>query len=329
MTGEAQAASETRGPLSGRGLWVAKLAVGLTLLGVLLSRTDLEGVGQRLARSDLRWLALMVLLPHAAILLSTEKWRALLAVLGHRVGLGRLFVLYLIGTFANNFLPSMVGGDVLRVYWLRRERREGSAVLAATFMERYVGLAALFTLLPLAAIHPAVAGRYPLVRGFVIVVVAAYVAATWLVFSGWGSGRSFDSVRFTPLRKALQAIVRTRQHVRSFRAAGPALLYGYLLSIAFYLLAAATVWVAGRVVGAPIPFGFLVSTMPLVLFIGLLPISVNGLGLLETGYVVFLGLAGIPQEASLSIALLLRMRILLTAVIGGVSLMVYRAEAGR
>ena len=59
-----------------------KLAVGLALLAALFWRTDLAGVWERLAAVDLGWLALMVLLPHVAILLSTEKWRALLRVLG-------------------------------------------------------------------------------------------------------------------------------------------------------------------------------------------------------------------------------------------------------
>jgi uncharacterized protein (TIRG00374 family) len=318
---------------SARWLGLAKLAVGLALLAVLFSRVDLAGVRERLAGIHLGWLALMVLLPHLAILLSTEKWRVLLRVLGHPVPLARLYVLYLIGTFANNFLPSMVGGDALRVLWLRREQREGSAVLAATFMERHVGLAGLVSLLPLAALHPQIAGAYPVVRWLVLAVGAGYVAGTWLLFSRPGAGRSFTGVRLAPLRKALSALARAHEHVRSFRRAGAALAWGYVLSLLFYLLAPATVWVAGRAVGAAIDPYFLVSVMPLVLLVGLLPISVNGLGLLEASYVVFLGLAGVPQEASLAIALLLRLRIVLTAAIGGLSLMAYRpaasgAEAG-
>ena len=151
----------------------------------------------------------------------------------------------------------------------------------------------------------------------------------WLVFSRWGTRLSFEGVRF---HRCASFSRRSRGHESrsgAFRHAGRAIAGSYVISLLFYVVAAATVWMAGQAVGAPLPMSFLVSIMPLVLFLGLIPISVNGLGLLETGYVVFLGLGGASNEAALSIALLLRMRILLTAVIGGVSFLVYKPDAGQ
>jgi uncharacterized protein (TIRG00374 family) len=102
------------------------------------------------------------------------------------------------------------------------------------------------------------------------------------------------------------------------------LIIAYLLSLIFYVGAALTVWAAAMSVNANVDVWYLLATVPIVLLIGMLPISINGLGITEAGFAMFLQFAGVPPAESVAVGLLIRARIILTALIGGVVFLRFR-----
>jgi glycosyltransferase 2 family protein len=77
---------------------------------------------------------------------SCMKWRLFLRERGVVIGFHRLFRLYLVGSFFNNFLPSMVGGDLVRAYVLGKQIESHTHSLASVFLERFAGMIALVSL---------------------------------------------------------------------------------------------------------------------------------------------------------------------------------------
>lgn len=71
---------------------------------------------------------------------------------------------------------------------------------------------------------------------------------------------------------------------------------------------------------------YLLAIVPVVLLAAFVPISLNGLGITEAGYVIFFQLIGIPLEDALGIALLLRIRLVITALLGGLIFLWYRSR---
>jgi uncharacterized protein (TIRG00374 family) len=55
----------------------------------------------------------------------------------------KLLSMYLIGMFFNNFLPTLVGGDLIKTYYLYKQTGKGSVALASIFLDRYAGFTAL------------------------------------------------------------------------------------------------------------------------------------------------------------------------------------------
>lgn len=308
------------------GVWAVRLVFGLAVLAFVVSRADLHGLASNLSRVHPGWLIAMVIVPHLAIFVSVVKWRILLRHVGVTAPLRRLTILYMIGTFFNNLLPSMVGGDAVRAYQLHREKRDASGIVAATFMERYVGLAGLLTLVLFVYAEPVLLRE---ARWLPVVLTTAgivYLAFTLLLFSRysavlgrWAVGTGFAS-------RIAGAMARTRDRIVTFRTARGPLAASYAISVLFYSLAALTVWLACRAVGRPVDLAFLSVAVPSVLLAGLMPVSVNGLGITEGGYLLFLGMAGVSTVDALSVALLVRGRILFTAVIGGICFLAYRPE---
>ena len=307
-------------------LGAIKVIFGIALLAALLFSVNLRTLLDRLTSVYLPYLAIVFLLPHVAMLLSTIKWKIFLHALSIRVPLARLFGLYMIGTFFSNFLPTMVGGDVVKSYALYREAGNASSVLAATFLERLMGLTALISILPLSFLQPSLREAIPMLGLIVCTVIGSYVVVLIFVFSP-----ALDFTRqFTP-RSSIAARIwgflwKTHNTVRQFRKLQPQLLASYAISVAFYFVTVSSTWFAALGVGISIDFLYLAAVVPMILLAAFIPVSLNGLGVTETGYVIFFRLAGIPAEDALAIALILRTRLLITAFIGGVIFLAYKSR---
>jgi uncharacterized protein (TIRG00374 family) len=307
-------------------LAIAKLLFGVALIAVLVLRVDAGVLAQRFRSLNLAYVALVFILPHVSMLLSTVKWRALLGVLDVHVGLWRLFGLYMMGTFFSNFLPSMVGGDVFKSYALSRETGEASSVVAGTFMERFVGLAALVSLLPLVQMQPAVTQAMPMLGLFIWCVVGGYLVSVALVLSPERLYARSSQKAAGIWQRVWSFLESTHHRISRFRSAPMTLLGCFGLSLVFYVLAVATAWAATRSVGAEVEFYYLLAVLPLVWLAGMIPISLNGLGITEAGYAIFLQLVGVTPEDALTVALLVRFRLLITALLGGLVFLRHRAE---
>jgi uncharacterized membrane protein YbhN (UPF0104 family) len=119
-------------------------------------------------------------------------------------------------------------------------------------------------------------------------------------------------------------VQRTRAQVLFFRRSRVILSAAYLISIGFYLVTCVTAWAAVSSTGAQVDFGYVLSIVPFILLAALIPISVNGLGITESGYVLFLHSASMSMLDAVTIALLIRARVLFTAILGGLTFLLYK-----
>jgi hypothetical protein len=311
-----------------KALWFAKLAVGLSLIAWLLLRADLTELGAILREVHLGWLFLGLTLPFLAILLSSMKWWVLLRAKGAHVPLVTLFNLYMIGTFFNSFFPSMVGGDVVRVYQLARYGVDSGIAVASTFVERLTGLFALVAMVPLVLLVGEVGNLAEGVWGFEAIAISGLMVLSVLLFVG-----QLDALPIIAnppgglLGKVISVFERARLQVRSYRGHPQALARSFGLSLLFYSLSGVTLWTVTMAVGGGIELWKLVLVAPLVLAFGLIPISVNGLGVLEAGYTWALVRLGMSPAEAISVALLIRGRLLLHAMIGGLIFLAYRRRS--
>lgn len=305
-------------------LTFVKLAFGIALLLALLSAVDLHVLFDRIRSADLRYVAIMFLLPHFGILLSTYKWQILLNCTGNFFSFARLFRLYLIGTFASNFLPTMVGGDVIRTYALCRDTKEHAGVLGATFMERFIGLAALVTFLFLVFNQPLIVSEFPAIGMLVGTILIAFLAMLILVIAMDSTRWDHSLEKHNFLRKVISLLVQTHVHVQRFGKFKVALAKSYAISMVFYAVAVTTTWFAAKSLMIDVDFMYLAAAVPLVLVATIVPVSLNGLGVTEAGFVLFLQMAGADFVDALGVALLLRARVVITAIIGGVVFLFYK-----
>jgi uncharacterized membrane protein YbhN (UPF0104 family) len=164
--------------------WLRPL-FGLGLLAFLLWRVDWQELTHIVSQASLGYVGVALLIELLNVLPRVLRWRALLLTQGTREPFLRLFSIYLVGSFFNNFLPSNVGGDSVRMLRLGQLTGQGADAVSSVLVERLCGL---FAVLLMGAV--AVLSNWQLASagGIGLLVLGAFVAfvlGMLLLFNLW------------------------------------------------------------------------------------------------------------------------------------------------
>jgi len=295
--------------------FLLKLLISAGLIGYFLSRIHIERFLQTFASANLAYIALALGVYLVAQGIAAVRWATLARPLGIKTPFKDLIQYYLIGMFFNLFAPSTVGGDVTRVYYLVKDEeaqakgRPVTTVHAAmsVLMDRAIGMVVLVWLGALALL---------LFPNYAVPQTAR--TATFLLALGLLVGALLTPVlkRFLP-EDGHQIAVKLRLALRSYRLHWGALLIAALLSLTVHLIQAWMHTVMGRALDLEVPFSFCLIVYPLVGTFAAIPISLNGLGLREGGYIFLLAVIGIGTEQGIAFGLLLFLIVALDSLLGG------------
>src|SRR5205085_1203410 len=136
-------AAPGRSPLRGRVFLALRIVASVTMLGLLLTRFDLSVLNPIHELSSWTWVVAGVLVTFGAVVLATLRWQRVLQALDLPSDLHTLLNHVLAGVFVSNFLPSTVGGDVLRVARLSAGNGHRQESFASVVLERLTGFVVL------------------------------------------------------------------------------------------------------------------------------------------------------------------------------------------
>ena len=285
-------------------LLVIKLVLTVGLLTYLLRSVDLSDVLRHVIEGRLHLFAVACLVYAVVVLLSTLRWKILLDAVGTSPSFAVLTQSYMVATFFNNFLPSNVGGDVVRVRDAARAAGSRTASLTIAFLDRVVGFVALYVIAAAAFVAGgsmvrALAGARVILVGLTLVflvlgaiflrsgMVTAVVERAGLRRFAWLYGK-FESAQGA---------------VNAFRARKTALVEAFTLSVVLQLLGITYFYMVAQALRIPLSFGVCLLMVPLCSLIQAIPISFNGWGLREGVYVVYFSQVGLPRESALAFSI--------------------------
>jgi len=296
-------------------IFLLKLLVSAGLIAYFLSRIHIERFLQTFRSANFSYIALALGVYLVAQGVSAVRWEALARPLGIKTPFKDLAQYYLIGMFFNLFAPSTVGGDVTRVYYLVKDEeahakgRPVTTVHAAmsVLMDRAIGMVVLVWMGALALL------LFPYYAVPHAIRTVTFVFALGLLLG----------VLLIPLLKGFlpedghPLSVKLRLALRSYRLHWRALLAAGTLSLIVHLIQAWMHTVMGRALGLELPFSFCLIVYPLVGTFSAIPISLNGLGLREGGYIFLLAVIGIGTESAIAFGILLFLIVALDSLLGG------------
>lgn len=314
MNVEPSAAPARKG-LAGRLL---RTLVSLGLFALVLLQVDLGEFWRALRGFTPLLLLGLPLVFGLNVLLSTWKWSVLLQNLGLRERFGRLFLIYFISFFWGNFLPSTIGGDGYRFLTMRaRHPGRDREIFSSILQDRLYGYGVLLGL------HILLAGIFfPAIFASPLLLwtEAAILAAGLLALLAWTQRRLLARLRldrWQVVQSVLDKIGRVLQTLE--RQTLQTVTVGVLTSLLFALISG---WVWGiyyTAAGASFDWLFVQYASTLSSIIGTLPISINGIGLVELTQTVAMAAQGVTAERVLIAALSARVMALLIAALGGLA----------
>ena len=277
----------------------AVIAVGLTAL--LLWQSDPRAVWQAARAADWRFILLACALVAVDRVLMAYRWWTLLAPVG-RPPLATVMRIFFVSTFVGTFLPASVGGDAVRAYGLSKEGVGGVDAVASVLMDRLLGVVSILLvgiagaflardLIDIRALFPAFAA-----------LTVACAAALAVVFSPRAAAGVAGVLALLPRGRETGArLVAAIQRYANLHLPMTNVL---VCSIAVQVLRVLQTYCLGLALGLAVPLGVYFALVPIVLLIVLMPITINGIGTTQAGFIWLFGRAGVASAPAFALSVL-------------------------
>ena len=248
------------------------------------------GLGRMLRQARPWLLMLAVAIFPLTIVLTSIRWRRLLAALDIRMSLWQTNVLNMVGMFYNTAVPmGSNGGDLLKAYYAAKHTPYKTRAVLSVIIDRVIGLIVLII------IGSAIAGAFwlaadnrqdPAVRacGWVAATGAIILGGTVLglvvAFHPWVKRfvQSEAVLSKVPMRAQIEGVF----DVMSIYQKRPGLvLWAMAITVPVHLNVVLAALIAGRSLGLPLTSGYYFVVVPVTVLAGAVPISPQGVGIME------------------------------------------------
>ncbi len=264
------------------------LAIGLIFVLVREGGWD-EVVGALKQISPTRILVGLILVLISRLFVAC-RWYILLRSGNVKISVSDSAALTFTGLFANNFLPTTVGGDMVRLAGAMQLGYDRAVTLASIAADRLLGMLGMLFTLP--------AGLIP----------------AWHLL-GQGVSQSFV---FSSLVARISAFIKRTLQTFSIWFSRPLALLGALACTWGHMLCTfTTMYILIDALGSHVDFWLIAGLWSLAYFVTLVPISINGYGVQELSLTfLFSSVAGLSTAAGLTIAVLIRALYISVSLIG-------------
>ncbi len=303
MSVEDQDKSSTRERL----MVLLRVVVSVGLLTLLLARVDRGALWQSVRHASVPWLVVAIAVYFAHIVTGAWRWGLLLGTQNVHVPQRDLLSSLLVSYFFNNFLPSNIGGDVIRIRDTARPAQSRTIATLVILTDRVLGVIGLFLV---AAIASTVAFE---TRGSAGAPILPWWLWTMLAVGVFGVAPAVVSpavmgsllaplVRLHPewIGGRIETLILTLHRFRSRPAVLATCFTGAVFVqtqlVVFYLAVA-------HALGLPVTVWDLAVIVPVSLVVQMIPVSLNGFGLREATFSFYFTRLGLPVHYGVVLSL--------------------------
>ena len=298
-----------------------KAGVSVALLALLFSKVDVARLWTVARTASIPWLVLALALYFGMILVSAWRWGLLLRAQHIVYPFRGLTSSFLVATFFNNFLPSNIGGDVIRI--TDTAPAAGSKTLATTvvLIDRGIGLLGLALVAAMGAsagLGPAKVGPVGpgmLWAGFGV----AAMLATPALLNPEGFTRILQPLRVLHPEWVGERLERLTAALSRFKESPAALASCFVGAIGVQVTLVGFYLAIAHSLQIPITFAQLAVIVPISFIVQMVPVSMNGFGVREATFGFYFTRLGLPLESALLVSFIGAALVLLFSLSGGVA----------
>jgi uncharacterized protein (TIRG00374 family) len=315
---------ETRGRKSKYISYLLRFGVAGVALYLVFRGEDVRQVAKTLAGLN-PWIVIGVLgIYFVSQLIFVARWSLLLKVHSIKIGFWPAVRLHFLGLFYNNCLPSAVGGDILRAWYVTKHTEKKLEAALSVFVDRMVGLTAMLIMAAIAYLFvPAQRPKDEFETRFAgadllqhlidykwyVVGVALMPVVALAALASTARGRSLLGRGLQLLRlRGVAILSRIASAIRIYWTKKSALVFALLLAFCCQSLFILGMWLMGRGIGVTAHIKYYFIFFPISWLLGSLPISVGGAGITELWLkTMFIGVCDVSSKNALALALCQRL----------------------
>ena len=303
-----------------QGIYLLKLIVTITALYWLFQHFHLGETLWRMRSADPAYFLTGLAVMLAAHILNAHQLRCLAAPYNLSLGLGDLFRINMIAKLYSLILPGVVGGGLVRWYYLSRPDGKRAQAAAIILFNRLLELAGLALTAVIFWVWDSRAqGGLELLEASSFVLLAVGMGY-FLLFHPASHAFLRRATRHLPWPRALRSrLAKLALALSLYHGQSPAF-HGklLLLSLARQLLVSSCVWTFALGLGMSLDFATIAWIRALLSIVLTLPVTIGGLGIREAGYAYLLEPYEIAPEAALALSLLIFVRMFLFSLCGAI-----------
>jgi len=301
-------------------LSLVRLLITAAALYLVFRGEDLREIGGVLLELNLWIFAASLGLYVFSQVIFAVRWSLLLRVQSINIGLPVIIRLHFMGLFYNNCLPTSVGGDFLRAWYVTKHTDKKLQAALSVFVDRAVGLTGLLIMVFCSYWFVPADGRgqpwrsaslrFDALEGlwgywWVPAALGAIVACIITAFVLSGAGRRILPASYTAVRRrSADLAAKVRQSIRIYWHKRLALAAALVLTFCCQGVFIVGLWLIGREIGLQARAKYYFIFFPISWLVGTLPISIGGLGVVEGWLkVAFSGVGNVTGQQALVLAL--------------------------
>jgi hypothetical protein len=262
-------------------------------------------------------IALLLLFINQTIV--ATRWYLLLRLQSINIGLIPAIKLTFLGFSYNNFLPSSVGGDVLRAWYVTKHTPKRLEAFLSVFIDKLIALGGLLLSAIIAyLLFPKTSGAEKLtfasktnlsdlLSRYWWIMIASAAAIVLILIVAWmlPKSRRLLKLGYTYVMTTGKHIFIKLSKAVFLYCCRPVWMVGFLVMTFFcQTLFIFGLWLVGRELGITVGFVYYLVFIPISWVIGMLPISIGGVGVVEGVLVLlFVQLAGVNRDNAFAVAI--------------------------
>lgn len=297
---------------------VVRLGISAALLYFVLRSIDLPSFWDRVKGMNPAWILLALAAYAVTQSIAVWRWNRLLRAQHIEVDKRRLTESIWVSLFFNNFLPSNIGGDFVRI--ADTAPAAGSKTLATTviLVDRVLGLTALVLVAASGALVATLIGVHvPGARWLFMITALGIVSAISVIAMPQLVGHALLPLRALKKPWITERALQLEETVIRFRNSPSALIGAFggalvvqITIVAFYLLTA-------EGLSVPLPIFLGAVLIPVSLVVQMAPVSINGFGVREAVFAFFFRRFGLPTDAAVALSLVSTGMVMGLSLVGG------------
>ena len=271
---------------------IIKIIISLSLVIYLVSIVDWNIVFD-LDRDFILYLMALVLIALFFLCFMVFRWDILIDRFSTiKPKISTLYQYYLIGSFFNIFFPGAIGGDVMRIHYSYKKYHLGiKKATAIVFFERIAGLLGLTLIFTFSIFfNEIIANKIDMDKEYILLIIPIVLIISIV----------FNKISFK------------KGYMISYRTISVILVLSMLGQFADILIA----YILCDYFNLSITLGNLLTIMPLVYIVTVLPISIGGIGVREGAFVGLLSLYNVSASTAVIISFLMYFTRVLVGIIG-------------